>query len=222
MIRFLLGMLTAYCLLGWADVENTTKRMVIPLHHKFDRSIAAVGKPVYNGIIGLTKPNGQFFCTAFVIDVHYAVTAAHCISDGTTLKKTPIFIRDDQGKSTNIQVTAAGFSNRSDFGLLLGDFSKFRVVEANFTDYSFNNKHKYAACGFPYGQTKMVCNDFIPTGTDLFLVTGKGYLTPGQSGGPVIDKTTGLAVGINSQACETGSCFGVYPLQGYLGAFNIE
>lgn len=218
MIKFLLGFLLASIIL--AGNESEDKRIIIPINKRFGRAIAST-QPKYNAIIRIAEPDGRSFCTAFVIDPSFAITAAHCINDNGNLRKNPMVVINDQGVNTHVVVQAAGMATRSDFGLIIGDFSSFKIQKTELKNFGFNDKDRFVTCGFPYGQKEMVCNDFHPLSNEVFAVTGKSYIVPGMSGGPVINKTTGAAVGINSYACDK-DCFAVYPLQGFLGAFDLE
>lgn len=214
-LSILLGCLFALIL---ATSGNYSTHEVIKLDKKFGESTSLPASEVkYKPIIKL-KYNDEFFCTAFVIDKNYAVTAGHCVNNNGRLTKDTLQVFSDEDKDTGVKIKAAGMALRSDLGLLVGDFSQFTPLKADFHKLRFNEPGYYV-CGFPYGQS-MACTPFTPIQNMGFGILGQGYIVPGQSGSPVISVLTGEAVGVGSASEEPGIL--VYPLLGLLGAFNIE
>lgn len=194
---------------------NTGKSYeLIKLTKKFgERSIIA---PSFPATIRIQGKN--WTCTAFVIDSNYAATAAHCLASEGHMYKGDIKVFS-YDKETKTIAKAAGFADENDFGLIVGDFRDFMFVTAEWHDFPFLGQH-YTTCGYPYQEKHLICNPFVPATNRDFSIVGAGFLVPGMSGGPVVDLDTGIVVGINYAAVEGGVL--VHPLQGFLGAFNLE
>lgn len=191
----------------------------IPNLKKFGSGKTA-DNPAHNPIIKLSDMSGQGYCSAFVIDANYAVTAAHCLADDHyRLRKENIKIYNDKGEYTGIIAKAGGIALQSDLGIVTGDFSNFRMLPAHFDKFSFYHP-LYVACGFPYASKVLSCNPLIPAKNIEFAMYAQGYLVPGMSGGPVIDLSDGMVVGVNSAVADDGVL--VMPLQGLLGAFQLD
>ena len=174
--------------------------------------------PKYDAIIRLYKKD-KFSCTGFVIDDRYALTAAHCIVDKRLKldnRKIPIFDRMD--KNTGIIAISAGVRNRLDTGIIAGDFRDFAKMSI-YTDSFKLSDLKVMACGFPFGRKKVMCQQFQWNGHHYFRLSARGFLYPGMSGGPVIDKS-GYVIGINSAVSRGGVVFAT--LVGILAQFGIE
>lgn len=176
----------------------------------------------YGPIIKLSRDDRPF-CSAFVIDRNYALTAAHCI-DGTfgEMDGRPLQILDEVSNDTGVIAHPVGKNNRVDIGLVMGDFSEFVPYRVDFYGFTpTNNAGQYVTCGFPYLQNKVTCNAFIPSGNVGFSLVGAGFLIPGMSGGPVIDTVNGVVIGINSAMGMSGGAY-IAPVLGALGFFGIE
>lgn len=198
------------------DRANSTIRK--NLTHRFAEGEDTPNKK-WGPVVKLYDQGGNFFCSGWVVDNHYIVTAAHCLATQTDdLSKSEIHIYDSKDTNTLIKGKPAGIANRTDFGIIEGNFSDFQKLSTNFVSYGFNKPGIYYTCGFPYGGD-LACQPFLPVSNNYFLVIGTGYLVPGQSGGPVLDPD-GIAVGLNSQVSERGVC--VAPIEGLLGAFGIN
>jgi hypothetical protein len=164
---------------------------------------------------------GRGFCSGFVADANYIITAAHCIEKNYGLDKEPIQIHDQYGKDTGVTAEAVAMSNRIDVGMVKGDFRKFKTLKADFYGFTPTNKPgKYQTCGFPGLQNKLTCTEFLPQYNEGFYIAGKGFLIPGMSGGPVFDTQNEVVIGVNS-AAGSGVVL-VAPLLGMLGMFGVE
>ena len=163
----------------------------------------------------------QFHCTAFVVSDKYAITASHCLVDlGYFMTKDDILVYDMSLKDTKIVVHAAAMDYRADFGLLIGDFSSFNKMMIN-TDSGFVGlTGPFFVCGFPWGSTPPICNQFIPKSAYYDKVGGSGFLHPGMSGGPVVDGPTGVVAAINVEVHE--GFIAVAPLVGFFGALGVQ
>lgn len=167
----------------------------------------------HEAIIRLHTEDGKFFCTGFVVDARYAVTAGHCL-----VNKKPIRIFNSSSQDTKVVAQVAGFHDRVDYGVIKGDFSHFKHYVAEFDKVSFGSFN--IACGFPLGAKRMFCSYVAPMYTHRFGVKANGYLLPGNSGSPVINLETGRAVAVASSVADDGIV--VVPLLGLPAAFGIE
>jgi V8-like Glu-specific endopeptidase len=174
----------------------------------------------FSPLVRLVNDKGRGFCSAFIIDKHYAITAAHCVSD-KEIDNEVFSLFSDSGKDTYTTVKTLSFDSSTDLAVLVGDFDKFSPLQVNFNNEGFptNEVHTYYTCGFPLAQKHATCHEFTPIEMNYFKVAGKGHLIPGMSGGPVINELS-VAVGINSSVLE--DMVFISPLEGMLGLFNLE
>ena len=172
-------------------------------------------------IVKLADEKGKFFCSAFIIDANYAMTAAHCLDDESGhLRKKEIQIQSADGKIL-LKAKAAAMNRSMDVGLVMGDFSNFKVLPVDFVEpEALIVNAPSMACGFPFGARIMTCSPFIPNGVQGFHISGIGQLVPGMSGGPVVNLATKNVIGINS-AAGSGAVLVATPI-GALAAFGIE
>lgn len=186
---------------------------------KFQKDISYendVGK--HSPMLHLRDKSGEFFCTGFVVDDHYAITAAHCIDDKID---SYINIYDVDNKPTGVKAKVGGFYSRLDQGIITADFSKFNKLKINTTEPKAMYAKLLITCGFPLGQKEVVCTPFLVKGHKDFYIAGvDNALYPGMSGGPGIDPDSGEVVALNS-AVDDDLSF-VSSLIGLLGAFGIE
>lgn len=177
--------------------------------------------PQYDPIIKLAIKDDAF-CSAFVIDANYALTAGHCIDNGFGgMLEDEIQIQLEDGTDSKITAKAVGINNRTDVGLIKGDFNKFQFLIVNFYTFPINVREgDYVTCGYPYGQKRLTCVRFVPVNNSYFAIAGKGFLMPGMSGGPMIDLNTGVVLGVNISVGE--GLVNAASTIGSLGAFGIE
>lgn len=171
-------------------------------------------------IIRLHDSEGRFFCTGFVIDDNYALTAGHCVVNRFNMLKSDLKIYNKYGYDTGVIAQPAGAGSRIDWGILRGDFSLFKKARIETDQINYHENRAVLSCGFPYGKNKIFCTSFRVSGTHFFSIKGKSHLYPGMSGGPVIDMETKKVIGINSYVTEDSSAFA--PLIGILSYFGIE
>jgi len=170
----------------------------------------------HDPIVQLADETGDPFCTAFVIDSNYALTAAHCVEPNTSYT----IIIPSEKTTDHSGFVAVGINNRVDVALIMGDFSNYKNMRVDFYGFTpANGPGKYATCGYPYLQRKLTCNNFVPRVINGFTLGGWGFLIPGMSGGPVLDMLHGHVIGINS---SMGTSANIAPVLGALGAFGIE
>lgn len=192
--------------------------VLLPLDHKFGE-FSTLAEVRYGGIIRLTSKTGS--CSGWVIDRHFAVTAAHCLNDKGYILQEGLHVYSDGGSDTEIIAKAMGYDSLMDMGLIEADFSTFKPVPTNFYSEGFprNGDPRYFTFGFPLGQKFVSFSDFTPHHMDGFYLAGIGHIIPGMSGGPVLN-SEGVAVGINSAV--NGQWFLIAPIQGFLGRFRLE
>jgi len=155
-------------------------------------------------------------CSAFVIDDTYALTAAHCINVSGELTKHKLKAYYNNSNSY-VEVLAVGYDSSSDIGLLTGNFSDFKSLVPNFYDDYLFSHPDFIACGYPRGDSQVICNVFYVKSNTYDKIDGKGLFFHGMSGGPVIDTVTGQAVAIISSIGDNS--VQVTPLQGFFGIF---
>lgn len=168
--------------------------------------------PTFNGIIRLTTSGNKAFCSGFVIDKNYAITATHCVRDRfkkviKVWNNVPEYVTD---------AIPLGYDSVTDLALLGGDFSQFKPLPVNLTHSGFDSTDGYYLCGYPLGEKRVACNSGSVIENLLHGVKMKAVITYGMSGGPVLDPN-GVAVGLNT-AVDDGFVL-ASPLQGFLGLF---
>lgn len=166
----------------------------------------------YSPIVRLVDNKGDFFCSGFVADDNYVITAAHCVYDAKTVmvnERTP--------------ATVIGYQGREDFALLKGDFREYgRLPFSYSTGISIALVGRMvAACGYPEGSYFVTCTPAKILGPSMFYHEAIGEMYPGMSGGPVIDIETGVVIGLNSHVSEGPRVY-FSRLTGLPGRFDIE
>lgn len=165
----------------------------------------------YQAIVRLYIPPG-FFCSGTIIDAHYILTAAHCVTGDFRIMQRNVITVQDMTQSFQTAARPYILDLDRDVALLTGDFSRFASVPVDFTGQVLAASDKVvAACGFPGGGT-VFCSGFRLYGNKYFLMRGVGgVVQKGMSGGPVIAKTSNGAmavVGVNSRVDTNDTAFG--------------
>jgi S1-C subfamily serine protease len=170
-----------------------------------------------------TEGKKRFICSGTVVSNAYVITAGHCLHkhNGLGIDITQKYFVESNDRTISVETKAAAIHYNMDYGLLLGDFTKFQKMKIDPLQKGFIGKQgPFAACGYPLGGSDH-CGFFS-------IVDFTGYrnaapaiqLYPGMSGGPVIDLNTKHLVGINSAVSQGYSLFA--PFVNFFGVFNIE
>lgn len=191
------------CYQALEEMQNSKVRTDLPM------LVPGLNAPTkYPPVIRLYDSGSHtFFCTGAVISANYAVTAGHCLA-GRSRRTPTIEVRSTEGVVIRQLATAAFYEERSDQGIILGDFSDFNqfaftVSPALLLQVFTNQEVTLVSCGYPYGGD-LFCATFSQRSTSYFGIIGMGYLYPGMSGGPVFEPTQMVLLGINADAMERG------------------
>ncbi len=173
------------------------------IYQQFDPT----AKEKHSSLVRLER--GYFFCSGVVVSDTMLITAAHCVSNNfmgmSVLTEETMTVKSDPAYNPNtIEVTGTAIkaNGSADFAIVQGDFRQFRKAKVT-TDVRmlFGLSEKIVACGFPYG-AESVCYPMSKPphrpGNRTFSFGRHGYLYPGMSGGPVLDRETNTVFAVNS------------------------
>lgn len=162
-------------------------------------SIKTNGNNTHPAIIRLINSEDLFFCTGFVIDGIYAMTAAHCvINTSGIMSKEQIHIYDSYRNATGLAIPVA-INKYLDIAFIQGNFENYKPLPVDFVGKHSKRGMAILSCGFPAGMFDMYCAELIHVGNYNFeYKTRGGPIYKGMSGGPAIEATSGEVVGINS------------------------
>lgn len=149
-----------------------------------------------NPIVRMHSLEGSFFCTATVVDIYHAITAAHCVTEFVgSITQSAIDIRSIDGTHITY-ANAEGLDAYKDSAILRGDFRSVRSAAVDMTGrIKIPIGAMVKACGFPAGQYELYCVDLEVTGNIGFQIRTKGSpILKGMSGGPVIYNNSIVAV----------------------------
>lgn len=181
-----------------------------------NKSIKVPATGTRSPIVHLVDNVQHIACTAFVVSKDYAITAAHCLNLTGSLPTYPLKVFFSSGDYA-LNVKAAAYHTQSDIGLLEGDFHDVQSLKSNFVNDELITERNFAACGYPRGDTELVCNSFTPENNSYDKIQGRGLFFHGMSGGPIINLKTGEVVAVISSMGE--GTVQVAPLQGFYGLF---
>lgn len=162
-------------------------------------SVLTNGNNRHPGIIRLLDSKDRFFCTGFVIDGIYAMTAAHCVSkEFGFIPAEQIKIHDAYGIYVG-DATLVALDKDQDIAFIKGDFIEFKPMSVDFNGKNSFRNMNLISCGFPAGSPIMYCTQLTHIGNRNFLYrTVGGPIYQGMSGGPVVEVVSGNVIGVNS------------------------
>jgi V8-like Glu-specific endopeptidase len=169
----------------------------------------------------LVNANRQFFCTGFVIDGNYALTAAHCVvNEFGYIRNEDITIYSSMMENTGVTGRTVAIEQYRDVALIKGNFINFEAQKVDFYGRYVSRGVKMLSCGYPSGMFPKFCAELHHTGNrDFQYRTNGGPIFKGMSGGPVINIESDYAIGVNSAVDENSVIIG--PLVGFLEAVGI-
>ena len=162
-------------------------------------------------------------CSGVVIDDHYALTAAHCVT-GLFQKlntKKIFYVYDENGQPTDTIAKPVAAHIVRDVALLSGDFVNFNYAKVDYMGVDHMEVgDELLSCGFPSAQELIYCVKWQLTGSYDFRHIARGVvIQKGCSGGPVFNKY-GNVIGVNSAVY--GEDFLIGPMVGIFNEFGIE
>lgn len=179
------------------------------------------GKNLYPSIIRLNDTMDRFFCTGFVIDGVYAMTAAHCVVDMVGDIRTDSIKIHDQYDNYVGEAIPVAVDRYLDVAFIKGNFEDFKAAPVDFRGINSKTGMVTVACGFPSGQYDLYCVNLVQVGNkDFRYRMSGGPLFKGMSGGPVVEVTSGNVIGINSSV-DTFTVV-IAPVLGSLDAVGLK
>lgn len=157
----------------------------------------------HNPIIRLKNLDGVFYCSAFVVSNEYAITASHCImSKMDLLERIPFRVFDDKNKDTNVLAMPLTKAARMDVAILRGNFKNFKKVvmpgpSQEYAMVTSTSPGPWISCGYPF-DAELTCFPVSGLHQVDFFLAGGGQVYPGMSGGPLVDTSTNVVIGLNS------------------------
>ena len=189
----------------------------------------------------ITADTHKGFCSAFVVSDDYAITAAHCLvdedgdmKDSDSMMVRAIEVTDPETAIKQSLITPleiVGLSLAQDYALITGDFvrfTKFRIdVSPVVTQHIFNREVlpglsiPLFALGFPNGIKDAVALEQVKCFPVYDYIGCSGLMYHGQSGGALIDPTTGTVLGVNHAIGPNGDTY-FKVMIGIFEQFNVE
>lgn len=200
-----------------------TRRLVVQSNEENPPALFTMptGSKMHPAIIRLVNPDGYFYCSGVVIDAHYALTAAHCVTNSLGgLKDDEVTVYDKYNNKATTAKTVAADALR-DVAFIKGDFNEFEAAAVDFPGLYLKLGMHMNSCGFPAGQFYEFCAELIHIGNRNFQIrTVGGPIFKGMSGGPVYDKESGVVIGVNSAVDENSVI--ISPLVGVLETVGLK
>lgn len=161
-------------------------------------------------------------CSAFVISNEYALTAGHCLNDEGDLITEDFKVFTASNQEAGV-AKAASYNGRRDFGVLRGNFKKFKKVSVRKeAPLLMEWSGQFIGCGFVGGSVKPTCEEFKLMGINTFYLVGQMPVFPGMSGGPVVDYQTGEILGVIIAGNSGPANCIITPLIGFDADLGIE
>jgi len=189
----ILNIINIVTMISWMTEPQDTV-----IHFSLEKMQHTTRSKINNSIVRLYVGN-QFICTGTVIADNYVLTAAHCVTEDIRIN-----VVSDDGLF-NIQGWVAVEIHHKDVALIYADVSMFKSMNVSWD--SFNKDSVFTTCGYPGGQNKLYCNEFIFDRNRYFKYLGRCLLHRGMSGGPVFDENKNI-VGVNSAVSFSGCLIG--------------
>lgn len=198
-------------------------------------------KKKYYGVVRVVDSETlKGFCSAFVISDDYAISAAHCFYDKSTYKlndieykiHTETIIDKDTALESSLYISThvVGINLAGDYALLKGDFKYITKIKINISPFVMSQITEREilpgivlplyALGFPNGIKDGAGDIQGPCSQTYDLVTCRGGMFHGMSGGPLLDPSTNEAVGINYAIGPKGDTY-FKLMMGLFEAFDI-
>lgn len=213
---------------------STALTPVPPPNYAYEKVPLSLGK--ISSLVRLQSKDGRFFCSGSVISNKYVLTAAHCIMDMNggmfggppAMNPDPIQVVSDVSSNpvvVKVWAKAKAGNPRADYGVIVGDFSRFEKAKLNLKStlmYDVLKSKSIEVCGFPYGAAS-VCYPAKVRSKGLmkiFQFSFDTFLYPGMSGGPVVDRESGLVFAVNSNVDEDNS--NVAPIVGLIESLGLK
>ena len=157
----------------------------------------------YNGIVRLVSPEGDTFCTGFVVNEKTVMTAGHC-----ALMESFSVVDKDLKFSVKAKFNFVNINSMHsvDVATIKGDFSAFEAMVVDFRQDAKIGSKVFAA-GYGLGGALHISYGTVVGFLKFFIQTKELNLIQGMSGGPMIEAETGKVVGINSRVDEDSQQF---------------
>lgn len=197
MINRLIALSVLLITLIWISAKLPEKLMLVDLEYIMSNNPPSAtynnNNKAYDAIVRLLH-KGMFVCSAVIVSEEYALTAAHCISNNGKISHGGYVLANKEETYFAPSIIAFAYGYH-DIALLYGNYSAFHRKAVDWTGQLLNNKMA-KSCGYPQGQTALLCNDYEILGNKFFFLRGNGHIFQGQSGGPVM--VGDIVIGVNS------------------------
>lgn len=187
------------------------------------RQMHSTEKEEYSSLVRL-RVKGKPHCSGVVIAHNYVLTAGHCVFG---LLGKEIEVNPGSKIEVTIKAKGAAYNMRQDYGVVVGDFSKFVLSPVDPIQPGLFRASPDAilGVGFAGGASKYTMTKLIPVAYAMFSLIATGQVYPGMSGGPVVNANTGEVIGVLSATYDMGNGnYGteISTLIGLYGSLGIE